>query len=121
MGRYAILNDLNQVTNIVVASPDVAEVNGWVPAEGAYSTIYTPPPPAPTEIAALDGLLALEAEGLSGAYETWANDPARTFSEKAFINHAQVWKRNDSTLIAAATAMGLSGAQLDALFVQYGN
>lgn len=121
MSRYAVLNELNQVINIVIASPDVAEVNGWVPAEGEYAAIYVPPPPVPTEIAALDGLLALEAEGLSSAYTTWSENPARTFAEKAFINHAQVWKRNDATLIAAATAMGLTGAQLDSLFVKYGN
>ena len=118
--RYAVLDDQGRVSNIVVATPDVAEVNGWVPAVGEYAAIYVAPV-VPQEIAALDGLLALEAEGLAGAYSAWAEAPERTFAEKAFINHAQVWKRNDSTLIAAATAMGLSSEQIDALFIKYGS
>ena len=72
--------------------------------------------PVPQSVTALQGLLALDAAGLSGQYEAWAKDPARTFAERAFIDRAQHWERNDQTLVAAATALGLGDAQIDALF-----
>ncbi len=70
----------------------------------------------PKEVTALQALLAIDAADLALPYETWANDPARTFVERAFITRAQVWRRDDPTLHAAATAMGLPDAYLDDLF-----
>lgn len=76
-----------------------------------------PLPPTPvTRIDALQGLLAIDASGLADEYEVWANDPARTFAERAFINKAQIWRRDDATLAGAATALGLTDAQVDAMF-----
>lgn len=71
---------------------------------------------APQCIDALQGLLALNQAGYSQFYETWANAPERTFAQKAFINKALTWKRDDPTLNAAATDLGLTSAQVDALF-----
>lgn len=70
----------------------------------------------PQEVTALQGLLAIDAAGLASAYETWANDPVRTFAQRAFIQRAQTWRRDDPTLLAAATTLGLTEAQLDGLF-----
>lgn len=72
----------------------------------------------PQEISALDGLLTLDAAGLSSAYHAWANSPDRTFAEKAFIDKAMTWKRQDPTILAAADALGLSAEQVDELFTQ---
>jgi len=72
--------------------------------------------PTIDSISALQGLLAIDQAGLSAAYEAWASDPARTFAERAFINKAQAWRRDDPTLNAAAATLGLSGEQVDALF-----
>ncbi|MCK7579813.1 MAG: hypothetical protein MZV65_31740 [Chromatiales bacterium] len=66
---------------------------------------------------ALQGLLAIDQAGLAEAYEAWANDPARTFSERAFINKAETWRRDDPTLLNAATALGITKNQLDELFI----
>ena len=78
---------------------------------------YVPAPPEPApRVTALQGMLALDAAGLSGQYEAWSTDPARTFAEKAFIQRAQFWQRDDQTLVAAAAALGLDDAQIDALF-----
>lgn len=77
--------------------------------------VPTPPEPAP-RVTALQGMLALDAAGLSDQYEAWSTDPARTFAEKAFIQRAQFWQRDDQTLVAAAAALGLDDAQIDALF-----
>lgn len=62
------------------------------------------------------GLLAIDSAGLSSAFEAWTNDPARTFSERALINRAPVWRRDDPLLQGAATALGLTSEQLDDLF-----
>lgn len=70
----------------------------------------------PQEVTALQGLLAIDAAGLASAYETWASDPARTFAQRAFISRAQTWRRDDPTLQAAATDLGLTESQLDDLF-----
>lgn len=76
-----------------------------------------PLPPTPvTSVTALQGLLAIDASGLADEYEAWANDPARTFAERAFINKAQEWRRDDATLAGAAGALGLTDAQVDAMF-----
>lgn len=71
----------------------------------------------PDSVTALQALLALDQAGLSGAYETWSQDPGRTFSQRAFIEKAQHWRRDDPTLAAAALDLGLSEEQLDQLFV----
>lgn len=75
------------------------------------------PNPIPESVPALDALLALDAAGLSADYEAWASDPARTFAERAFINKAQNWRRDDPTLKSAGTALGLTDEQIDHLFI----
>ena len=71
----------------------------------------------PDAVPALEALLALDAAGLSADYEAWANDPARTFAQRAFINKALTWRRDDPTLQAAAEALELSSEQVDQLFI----
>jgi len=79
--------------------------------------IVEEPIQVPQSVTALQGLLAIDAAGMAEAYEAWATDPARAFAEKAFINRAQVWNRADPLMIGAATALGLSEAQMDELFI----
>jgi len=82
---------------------------------------YVPPAPEPVQvpqvIGALQGLLALDQAGMSSYYETWANAPERTFAQKAFINKATTWKRDDPTLNTAAVDLGLTTEQVDNLFI----
>lgn len=72
--------------------------------------------PVPASILPLQGLLAIDRAGLSAAYETWATDPARTFAERAFIQRAPVWRRDDPLLQGAIVALGMTEAQADDLF-----
>ena len=72
--------------------------------------------PVPQVVDAIQGLKALDAAGMSAAYEAWASSPDRTFLERAFIQREQRWRRDDPTLMAGATALGLSAEQLDDLF-----
>jgi len=74
-------------------------------------------PIVPESITPLQGELAIDQAGLSAAYEAWRDDPARTFSERAFIQRATVWKRSDPVLDAAGVALGLTDAQIDQLFI----
>ena len=84
---------------------------------GEIQRPVAPENPVPQEVDALQGLKAIDAAGLSAAYEAWANDPKRKFLEKAFINRARTWRRDDPVLAAGATALGLTSEQLDQLFV----
>lgn len=76
-----------------------------------------PPAPVPDAVPALAALLALDNAGLSEAYDAWANDPARTFAERAFINKALTWERGSPVIQSAADALELTGTQLDQLFI----
>lgn len=84
---------------------------------GAVADYVAAPVPVPQSVSALQGLLAVDQAGMAAAYTTWASDSARTFAERAFIDKAQTWKRDDPTLMAAAVAFGLTSTQIDNLFV----
>lgn len=71
----------------------------------------------PQSVTALQGMLALDQAGLSSDYELWANNPSRTFAEKAFINKAMVWRYDDDVLNAGCIALGISEAQKKQLFI----
>jgi hypothetical protein len=85
-------------------------------APGEIVRAAPPETNVPQEVSPLQAMLALDKAGMSAAYEAWATDPARTFAERAFINRAQVWRRDDPLMQAAATALGISPEQLDQLF-----
>lgn len=70
----------------------------------------------PESVTALQGLLAIDAAGMSAAYEAWATHADRTFAEKAFINKAMTWKRDDPVLLAGAAALNLNSDAVDNLF-----
>lgn len=91
-----------------------AEEAEWQAAQQANAIR---PPPVPQSVTPLQGLLALDAAGLADDYELWANAPERTFAERAFINRAQVWRRDDPLLQAGTGALGMTDAQLDQLFI----
>lgn len=91
-----------------------AEENTMVDTE--YSILFRDSM-VPKSITSIQGLLAIDAAGMSSMYEAWANDPVRTFAERAFINKAQTWNRDDPTLLAAATAFNLTSEQIDNMFI----
>lgn len=92
---------------------------GWVYERGE---LIQPRQPVdvPDSVPALAGLLALDAAGFGPQYQAWAADPARTFAERAFIDKAMTWRRDDPTVLAAAEALALGSEQVDALFIQAG-
>jgi hypothetical protein len=74
-------------------------------------------PAVPYEIPALKGLLIIEQYGLATAYDAWASNPARTFSERAYISTAVNWQRDNPVLLAGAVELGLTSEQIDAMFI----
>lgn len=90
---------------------------GWVYENGSFIPPSAPIHKIPQSISALQGLLALDAVGMASAYTTWASAPERTFAQRAFIDKAQTWRRDDPTLAAAATDFGLTAQQVDDLFM----
>jgi hypothetical protein len=75
-----------------------------------------PPAPIPTQVTRLQARLALIEAGLWDAVTSYFNDPSRTAEELAFWEDAQVWERENPIIAAAGTTLGLTDAQIDALF-----
>lgn len=105
----ALGNDLK----LYVDAPDSIRV--YFPGEIPEPVI--PENPVPQSVSPLQAYLALDQAGVASAFEAWASNPARSFAEKAFINRAQEWRRDDPVLSAGAAALGLTDEQLDGLFV----
>lgn len=110
------------VTNVAVSESPLD--NNWIESETARigdtyenGEFVSPKAPSsvPQQVTALQGMLAIDQAGLAAVFEAWANDPSRTFAERAFINKALVWKRNDPVLVAGAQELGITH-QLDQLF-----
>lgn len=101
---------MNKLVNGVSVQMTQEEQEAWTASLPASN-------PVPSQVSALQGLLAIDAAGLSQAYSAWASSESRTFAERAFIDKALHWKRSDTVLIAGATALGLTSEQVDQLFI----
>ena len=116
---------MKTVTTLAEAQALGADVKIYKDAEDSYRCYFAGEiqepvivdNPVPQEIDPLQAMKAIDQAGLSPAYEAWATSPDRTFLERAFIDKAKVWRRDDPLMIAGATALGLSSAQLDDLFI----
>lgn len=71
----------------------------------------------PAPVSALQGLRAVDAAGMAGAFDAWANDSSRTFLERAFISKAITWRWDDPELNAGCVALGLTEQTKAELFM----
>ena len=71
----------------------------------------------PQSITPLCALATLHQAGYSEAFEAWQNSPDRTFLEKAFLQRAQSWRRDNQVLIDGAASLGISSEELDQIFI----
>lgn len=85
---------------------------------------FTPPPaPAPTvpqSVSRAQGKAALIAAGLWPSVLAYVNaiaDPTDKALAEVAVNDTQEWRRDSLFLNSAATALGMTAAQLDQLFV----
>ena len=90
----------------------------WFDTLDEAMTALTAQSDAPT-VTALQGMLAIQQAGLVAGFTAWkaSLDPIDDFATIAFFEKAQTWRRDDPTLLSAATALGISKNQLDELFI----
>jgi hypothetical protein len=69
----------------------------------------------PTSVSALQGMRAVKAAGLVGAFLAWkaALDPVADFEALAFLDKAQTWEYDDPILNAALVAVGATDRKAD--------
>lgn len=131
--RYAII-EAGQVANVALADADFAAAQGWIaidaldpqPSIGwTYdgTTFHAPPPPAPAipeSVSRHQARLALLGAGLLAQVDTVIDSLPSPQKEAARIDWEDASEfRRDSPLIAQlGPALGLTSAQIDALFVQ---
>lgn len=73
----------------------------------------------PEEIDAIAALVVLENAGLITALDNWLATQPRSTQE--VFRRKQTWRRDNEILISGATAMGITSAQLDSLFITAGS
>lgn len=92
-----------------------------VPEGEAILPYVAPPTPVPTEVTRRQAKQALLLNGLLPSVQP-AIDAIPDPTQRAMIqiewDDSQVFERDRPALIALGTALGLSSAQLDALFIQ---
>lgn len=71
----------------------------------------------PQTVTALQGMLAIQAAGLTPGFLAWkdALDPVADFATLAYLEKAQIWRYDDPILSAALVALGIE-SQKNALF-----
>jgi hypothetical protein len=128
--RYAIVDD-GKVTNVAVATAAFAQEVGWIecPPEVAIGWVYnngefTAPPEQPAPVPeAVDNAQAREALIRSGISITTVDTAIQAIPDavEREIAHTQ-WeyratvRRDSELLVSLATAIGLSGDEIDDLF-----
>ena len=128
MARFAII-DAGRVTNIVEADAAFAASIGAIDATGAkvgdlwdgtqYTTPPPPPAPVPAEITMRQARLALLGAGKLAAVDTAINamdEPAKS-AAKIEWEYSNTVQRHNGFVAALGPALGLTDAQIDALFL----
>ena len=128
MARFAII-DAGRVTNIVEADASFAASIGAINATGAkvgdlwdgtqYTTPPPPPAPVPAEITMRQARLALLGAGKLAAVDTAINamdEPAKS-AAKIEWEYSNTVQRHNGFVAALGPALGLTDAQIDALFL----
>ena len=115
------VDSLDIVPGLVAAV--AAEGIGW----GYDGETFTPPaptpPPVPQSVSRAQGKAALIAAGLWPAVLTYVAaiaDPTDKALAEVALGDTQEWRRDSLFLSSAASALGLSSAQLDQLFIDAG-
>jgi len=128
MARFAII-DAGRVTNIVEADAAFAASIGAIDATGGkvgdlwdgtqYTTPPPPPAPVPAEITMRQARLALLGAGKLAAVDTAINamdEPAKS-AAKIEWEYSNTVQRHNGFVAALGPALGLTDAQIDALFL----
>lgn len=99
---------------------------GWRWDGARFAPPAPPAVPVPAQIDRLQARLYLLAQPapagsaaphLWGYLEAWALEPARSDVERAYWQDARTWRRDHALVAAIGADLGLSGAEIDAMFV----
>jgi hypothetical protein len=86
----------------------------WIAADNAPAAYVQPPAPAPQAVSRMQAMVALSRAGLLTPVQNWvASQDAET---QLVWNNAPEFSRGSALLASAATSLGLSADQVDALF-----
>ena len=95
----------------------------YAPGRYTYDNGFVPVPvtvAVPQSVDPLAAIALLDSMGLGAAYKAYRDSPDRTLLDQETLLRAKAWERSNPTLIAAATAMGITSEQLDSMFIQIG-
>lgn len=90
----------------------------WQAKGGKPSAAVTEPTPVPPSITAAQARIALSRAGLLDKAQAAVN--AAGGDSLIYWEYAPYWDRSNATVTALATAIGLTSAQIDSLFIQAG-
>ena len=115
--------DGNTVTNVILATTEFAEQlhpGKWRLAE-VQDALTAPTPATPTVCSPAQGLVALFAikqitESDVNATIAAITDPVARYTSQIAFARATEWKRDSASIQLLATLLGLTEADLDALF-----
>lgn len=122
MGDYALT-----VTDHVIRTRDGASIPddpanrdrvdyvAWIAAGNVPDPYVPPPAPVPQTVSRMQALVALRRAGLLSAVQTWVD--SQDAETQLIWTNAPDFSRNSTLLGNAATALGLTSDQVDALFV----
>lgn len=113
-------DDAQPITEQVRANLLAAQSAGKVieaDADGFPVAVDPPPPGPPQVVSRFQARAALHLAGLLTAVEALMADPATDMLARLAWTDAQEFRRTSPTLLAMASALSLTDAQLDALFV----
>lgn len=126
--KYAIIKD-GVVVNIAEASADFAKAQGWVQSDtastgdlyvnGVFSAAPPPAPVIPQAVTMRQARRALRVAGMIGRVDAAIATLPSPQKEDAQIEweYSQEVQRHNGLVAAMAPALGLTNAQIDALFI----
>lgn len=129
-GWYCGQADTGRVTPLMPINQSVSETPGetranwtgyaWVNIPYVTPVVSPDVQPVPSEVSRAQGKAALIAAGLWPSVLAYVNaiaDPTDKALAEVALNDTQDWRRDSLFLNSAATALGMTSAQLDQLFV----
>lgn len=128
LGRFAGLSDVATVRSTTTAPAEQSPDYNWNGAAWVYAPHVLEQPPAvtpvrvvvPQTITRAQAKLALLGAGLLNSVQPTIDaipDPVQRSAAQIEWDDRLTFERTNPTLVALATAMGMTGEQLDALFI----
>jgi len=117
MFRTTIDGNFYKVGTNETHSPESPEFLAWL-AEGNTPEPYVPPPPPiPSTVTRFQALATLSAGGYLDTVHAYIDTLPRSNITRLAFENATDWERTSPTINTLAQMLGLTDAQVDALFI----